>query len=492
MTPPTVNPLALPEIRSLAGLYLSNKDALACSQVCKDWAKEFVRSIWHTIDFHAHTIFPELDPATIQKYSHYILAVKNITQSCHLEVLKAIKDHQLWTIGVIMHKDEQFVSDCYNLIRRHNTTLRVANIALKHTRYRTPQSFQLDALLPATSTVHPVAPWSKLKDLMIEKCVISRATLSTILRRCPELRLLDLWSTQVTPNEDGSVDDFQHPGVRDFVSKITDCVYTDLTLPERSRSLFVHFPNLKTFSTYGGSNERLPVLQFKEEVERWCPRLDALQTNRSSGKPMVQMMVHGFRSLEYIRFASDKLTPEVVLAMLRHKDSLRFLTAFTPTQLSVAEFFDQAQVPPVDDKILEARWMTQSLLRKCHKLEEFWLPELAMSMDEVEKMEWGCKGLKDLRIRIQGLDTAESIDRVIHLLKTKRRESRQRGVRMNDTDEAKIAVENPRPDTTETERAPAVGEQEYRQLALEERVVQHLLKFDKLTTLWLGRPITRL
>ncbi|KAF9570585.1 hypothetical protein EC968_001660 [Mortierella alpina] len=487
----TIDPLALPEIRSLVGSYLSNRDALACSQVCKDWAKDFVRSIWHTIDFNTHKAFPELDPEIIQKYSYYILAVKNITQPAHLEALKAIKDHQLWTIGVMMYRNDQFVSDCYDLIRRHNTTLRVASIALKHTRYRTPQSFQLDALLPNTSTVPFVAPpCSKLKDLMIEKCVISRATLSTILRRCPELRLLDLWSTQVTPNDDQSVDDFQHPGVKDFVSKISDCVFTDQTLPERSRSLFIHFPNLKTFSTYGGSNERLPVLQFKEEVERWCPRLDALQTNRSSWRPMVQIMVHGFRSLEYIRFASDKLTPDVVLAMLRHKDSLRFLTAFTPTQLTVAEFFDQAQVPPVADNVPEAMWMTQSLLRKCHKLEEFWLPELAMSMEEVEKMEWGCKGLKDLRIRIEGLDTAESIDRVIGLLKAGRRENRPKGGCMDYTDREKIAVVSPSPDSTE--RTPAEGEQEYRQLALEERVVRHLLKLDKLRILWLGRPLARL
>ncbi|KAF9930206.1 hypothetical protein BGZ67_005916 [Mortierella alpina] len=490
MSSATTNPLALPEVRSLVGLYLSNKDALACSQVCKDWAKDFVRSIWHTIDFNTHKAFPELESRIIQKYSHYILAVKNITQSCHLEPLKAIKDHQLRTIGVIMHRDEQFATDCYNLIRRHNTTLRVANIALKHTRYRTSQSFQLDALLPDTSTVPPVAPWSKLKDLMIEKCVISRATLSTILRRCPELRLLDLWSTQVTANEDGTVDDFQHPEVKDFVSKINDCVFTDLTLPERSRSLFVHFPNLKTFSTYGGSSEQLPMLQFKEEVERWCPRLNALQTNRSSWKPMVQMLVHGFRSLEYIRFASDKLTPDVVLAMLRHKESLKFLTAFTPTQLTVAEFFDQAQVPPVDDKIPDSRWMTQSLLRKCHKLEEFWLPELSMSMEEVEKMEWGCKGVKDLRIRIQGLDTAESIDRVIDSLKARRRDNKQGGASMDNTDQEKIVIVNSGPDSTE--RAPAVGEEEYRQLALEERVVRHLLKFEEMTILWLGRPLTRL
>ncbi|KAF9948012.1 hypothetical protein BGZ72_010078 [Mortierella alpina] len=486
----TKNPLALPEIRSLVGLYLGNKDALACCLVCKDWAKDFARPIWHTVDFNTHKTFSELDAGTIQKYSHYILAVKNITEPSHLESLKAIKDHQLWTIGVIMNRDEQFTSDCYSLIRRHNTTLRVANIALKHTRYRTPQSFQLDALLPETSTVPLVAPCSKLKDLMVEKCVISRATLSTILRRCPELRLLDLWSTPVIPNEDGSVDDYQHPGVKDFVSKISDCVYTDETLPERSRSLFIHFPNLKTFSTYASSSERLPMTLFKAEVERWCPRLDALQTNRSSSKPMVQMLVQGFLSLEYIRFASDKLTPDVVLAMLRHKDSLKFLTAFTPTRLTVAEFFDQEQVPELDDKIPESKWMTQSLLRKCHKLEEFWLPELAMSMEEVEKMEWGCNGLKDLRIRIQGLDTAEGIDRVIESLKARRRETRQRGAGTDSVVQEKPVVVNSRSDGAE--RASAVGEMEFRQLALEERVVRHLLKFDKLTFLWLGRPITRL
>ncbi len=205
---------------------------------------------------------------------------------------------------------------------------------------------------------------------------------------------------------------------------------------------------------------------------------------------MIQML-QGFLSLEGIRFSFDKLTPDVVVAMLRHKESLKHLSTFPPKQLTEAQFYDQEQVPPVEDNIPEATWTTQSLLRECPKLEECWLPESALSMDEIEKVEWRCKGLKDLRIRIQGLDAAESIDRVINMLKTRRCENSQRGARLDIADEEKIGVVNSRLEGG-TERAPAEDEQVYRQLALEERVVRHLIKFEKLKILWLGRPLAHL
>ncbi|KAG0270540.1 hypothetical protein BGZ96_006285, partial [Linnemannia gamsii] len=46
------NPLDLPEIRAAVARYLDRNDLVTCLRVFRDWFKDFVRPVWHTIDLN--------------------------------------------------------------------------------------------------------------------------------------------------------------------------------------------------------------------------------------------------------------------------------------------------------------------------------------------------------------------------------------------------------------------------------------------------------
>ncbi|KAF9948013.1 hypothetical protein BGZ72_010079 [Mortierella alpina] len=497
------HPLDLSEIRVLISQYLPKKDALACTQVSKDWAKDFARPIWHTIDFKVHKTFLELGADTIKKYSHYILAVKNISLQSHLDVLQGLEAHQLRSIAVTMNRDAQFHTDCYELIRRNNTTLTRISLNLLFSKSKTPYTAPLDAILPdPTALTMP----SKLTHLIIESHILSRASLSTLLRGCPALRSLDLWNSQVRPNEDGTLDDFRHEGIKQLVSKVQGFIFLEPTLPEDRRSLLVHFPNLKVLSTYSYHQDVLPIAELRDEIRRWCPRLTSLYTNNSPSPVVVQMLVQGFERLTVLHFSYDAVSAEIFLALETHQRTLTSVTAAVP----FSAFYESREVPGVDGDVLaDAGWMAQRVPQRCDKLEELWLPEHAMAMEDVERRDWKCRGLKDLRVRIRGLDVAERIEEVVATLRLRMRQKRRRLARM-DSDTADEGAEDSSRTQQDEEAKDLISRQDEDRDAdgdegegdsekglsditpLEERVLQHLLQFDRLKILWLGTSIHHL
>ncbi|KAF9287653.1 hypothetical protein BGZ68_001512 [Mortierella alpina] len=488
MSPSVTHPLDLSEIRVVISQFLPKKDALACTQVSKDWAKDFARPIWHTIDFKVHKTFLELGADTIKKYSHYILAVKNISLQSHLDILQGIDAHQLRCIAVTMNRDAQFHKDCYDLIRRNNTTLTRMSLSLPFSKSKTSYTAPLDAILPdPTALCTP----SKLTHLVIESHVLSRASLSTLLRGCPALTSLDLWNSQVRANEDGTLDDFRHEGIRQLVSKVQGFIFVDPTLPEDRRSLLVHFPNLKVLSTYGYHQDMLPITELRDEIRRWCPRLTSLYTNNSPSPVVVQMLVQGFERLTVLHFSYDAVSADIFLAIETHQRTLTSVTAAVP----FSAFYESREVPGVEaDVLADAGWMAQRIPQRCDKLEELWLPEHAMAMEDVERRAWRCRGLKDLRVRIRGLDVAERIDGVIATLQMGLRMKRRRQATMaksvststNTEDGEEKEINN----TTQGDDTDGEQEKEHLELTpLETRVVQHLLQFDRLKILWLGTSI---
>ncbi|KAF9962784.1 hypothetical protein BGZ70_007891 [Mortierella alpina] len=502
MAPSVTHPLDLSEIRVLISQYLPKKDALACTQVSKDWAKDFARPIWHTIDFKVHKTFLELGADTIQKYSHYILAVKNISLQSHLDVLQGIDAHQLRCIAATMNRDSQFHKDCYDLIRRNNTTLTRISLSLQFSKSKTSYTAPLEAILPDPITL--CTP-SKLTHLILESHVLSRASLSTLLRGCPALTSLDLWNSQVRANEDGTLDDFRHEGIKQLVSKVQGFIFVEPTLPEDRRSLLVHFPNLKVLSTYSHHQDTLPITELRDEIRRWCPRLKSLYTNNSPSPVVAQLLVQGFERLTVLHFSYDAVSAEIFLAIETHQRTMTSVTAAVP----FSAFYESREVRAVEGDVLaDAGWMAQRVPQRCDQLEEFWLPEHAMTMEDVEKREWKCRGLKDLRVRIRGLDVAERIEGVIAALGIRMRTKRKAKTMKSESIGTKgVDAESDQSDKREQdssvihdnkkmEQADEEGSQEKERVValspLEERVVEHLLQFDRLKILWLGTSIHHL
>jgi hypothetical protein len=88
-----------------------------------------------------------------------------------------------------------------------------------------------------------------------------------------------------------------------------------------------------------------------------------------------------------------------------------------------------------------------------------------MNMNEVNMGEWACKDLRALHIRVKDLDTEDKIPKTIALWRKGcwRRWQKKAG--------APIPVE---------------ANQEPMDNSIEARVARHLLKFEKLWSVWLG------
>ncbi|KAK3810289.1 MAG: hypothetical protein J3Q66DRAFT_352699, partial [Benniella sp.] len=75
MTSTSINPLNIPEIRSMVGQYLNKSDLARCLRVCKSWHTSFVPLVWSTatvweVNYGAEGHNPPLE--AFLRHSHYI------------------------------------------------------------------------------------------------------------------------------------------------------------------------------------------------------------------------------------------------------------------------------------------------------------------------------------------------------------------------------------------------------------------------------------
>ncbi|KAF9948011.1 hypothetical protein BGZ72_010077 [Mortierella alpina] len=457
--------------------FIPVRDALSCIRVCKTWTQPFASSVWHTVDFKTHESFLTLEPAIVKKYRHHIQAVENMSKQAHLDALgEDINFNQFISISVLLSKDDtQFNTHCQELIQRNQTSLTTLEVEAEYKTEPWPVAFPLEVFLPgATSN------WtSKLKKLMIMGFTMPHASLATILRSCPSLISLDLWDTVIKPSEDGAEDKYQHMGLTYFIAN-ADNFLVQNPVPGQSRSLLVHFPNLKTISTYGYLIDTFPMTLLWDEIRRWCPSLRNLETNCTPAPLIAKMLTQAFMGLSRVHFDYDAAAADIFLSLLVHRKTLIKVSSATTR----SGFYEKETVLEVKDPLEDETWMVQFIPQQCEQLEELFLPEHAMNMDEVEKKEWRCRGLKDLRIRVQGIDTAEAIDRVVATWNRKRR------VKAGLHAESRSLNTDPSGTEVREERDTVTKEQTG--TSLEERVVRHLLKFDKLKSVWLGKAVYRL
>ncbi|KAF9287651.1 hypothetical protein BGZ68_001510 [Mortierella alpina] len=470
------NALDNPQVCARLMQFVPVRDALSCIRVCKFWTQHFARSIWHTIDFSTHEAILKLDPETVQRYRHHIQAIENISKQAHLEALgQDIVINRLKGISVLLSKtDTQFNTHCHELIRANKAGLTALEVEAEHRTEPWPVAFPLEDFLPeATSN------WtSKLKKLMIMGFTMPHESLAIILRSCPALISLDLWNTIVEPSEDGTEDRYQHPGLT-YLIVDADKLLVLNPVPGQSKSLLVHFPNLRTISTYGYVTNTFPITLFWDEIRRWCPGLRNLETNCTPAPLIAKMLTHAFTGLARVHFDYDAAAADIFLSLLVHRRTLVKVSSAT----TWSGFYDKEAVREVKDPLEGETWMVQCIPQQCQQLEELFLPEHAMNMDEVEKKEWQCRGLKDLRIRVQGIDTAEAIDRVVATWHRRRRVKLGLDLEFRSVNGDMIGLE------AGAERDMVTKEQTG--TTLEERVVRHLLKFDKLKSVWLGKAVHR-
>ncbi|KAF9353275.1 hypothetical protein BGX26_008966 [Mortierella sp. AD094] len=424
-------PLDISEIRASVAWYLSLGDAVACSLVCKAWSEDFMPRIWYTFDFGIYKFF-DVDPDTISQRGKHIRVVSLLTRDWEAALLQDPCVRNLISIDVEILEPE--VSSCVtDLVRRNRNTI---------------TELQIDGgLYAGTTTVFDCAG----------ALISSSATLSSITTSgCKFL-------------ESRGATFFQHLNVESLDASISQVL--DAYSSHPSTSLLIHFPNLKRWST--SKNKRdlsdADADSIQKDLSKYCPGVVSIRSIDSSGYIIQNLLSVIFQSLEDIGFIYEMVTPDVVGSILFHKGTL---LRFDFVDIDLDERQRDDEIFDMDDSFSKSGsgWMLQMIPMTCSRLQVLNFSQHEMDMDVVERMPWMCMELKELHVRVRGLNTKGTILAVMERWRLMQKESK------------KLATS----DSTATTEAGNTATETENTASIENRVIRHLLQFKKLTTLWLG------
>ncbi|KAK3810296.1 MAG: hypothetical protein J3Q66DRAFT_391411 [Benniella sp.] len=355
-----LNPLDIPEIRSMVGQYLGRSDLVRCLRVCKSWHALFVPLVWSTI-----TVGPEIyswdDQPPLDAF---------IRHSHHLKVL---------SLDIDAHHEYRSTS-CPNLLR-----LRVNAI-------RKIESEGID-IIPVQ-----IAPYEKLRYLNIYG-VVMRTSQRIIWEpvHYQSLSELELRSLEIEPTGTATFWDL----CTQLVSLKFDRV-TVTEMPARS----ITFDRLQRLQLELSS--QIPIEHQLEWITQ-CPNLTSLFWNYNVVDPTSRFMRHFVPGtwpqlselvLAGIEFTDAQLAR--VIGAMQNLKSLsvqacevgsRFLEALrhhSQTLTLLGTFDCEVSTPSLVPKILASFPHLESLS-----------VERVMSLDIIDSPPWVCEdSLKVLRIGI--------------------------------------------------------------------------------------------
>ncbi|KAK3827984.1 MAG: hypothetical protein J3Q66DRAFT_321564 [Benniella sp.] len=462
------NPLEIPELLRRISRYVATNDALACARVCKTWSDHFVSAIWYTVDFDVHKGLRELNTKVLAKHGHHIRVVKNISDLDRILVL-INSARKLRRLSFEMTATQEFYACFVDLLRQVNASLQYLEIVQGVVEDEVPY-FAVDSLFPVPNA----GATSKLSFIRMEGLILTRQSFSLMLKNCPLLRQLTIqdttllyWSTHNTT----ATQLHQHTGLFELTASLEQ-VFRPNQSSQKSPSLFAHFPKLFSWHTWNSDIAGpidIPTKEIQEDIAKHCRfmRMVSLETCASVG---ITILTQAFKGLASIRIITNQLSAEMVMAISDHRETLESILSFVNRD----NIYDSEEIPEVES-ISTGGWIIQSMPRHCNRLQKLQLSLYEMDMDDVERADWGCRNLEELHIRVRGLDTKEKINRAIQLWKE--------GV--NATDMKQVNGGQKESSSTSLQLTPP-GDN-----SIEARVARHLLKFQKLSEVWLGWRLQR-
>ncbi|KAF9915386.1 hypothetical protein BX616_006270 [Lobosporangium transversale] len=296
----------------------------------------------------------------------------------------------------------------------------------------------------------------KLTSISITSLHLTRTSFVALLRACPALTNVDVWETVFTLDQ--ALDTFQHTGVTSIKALMKVVV-----MPNQP-SIFIHFPNLRQWDTASSQTpDSFPTQLVKDTFSIWCPKLIEIKSNFTSSNLLVHLLVKDvFINLTALTFRYECMSEDLVQTIACYPTKWTKICCYPPSSNSGEKEDDILQR---QDQFQSSGRILQLWPRLLEKLVTLDIIEHKMNIDEVEKASWSCNDLETLFVRIQGLSTKEKIDSVLMRLKEMKALQRRKSgtpviaVRMDDHD---------------------------REMSIEARVLNHLLKFKKLKYVSLG------
>ncbi|KAK3833240.1 MAG: hypothetical protein J3R72DRAFT_514983 [Linnemannia gamsii] len=455
--------LEIPEICDLIASYLSRKDCLECIRVSRDWFQYFVRPIWKTIDFEKDAAaFSKVNSNVLTKYGGFISQAVNISVMDHLQTLQHSKVNSLKLIKAQVLNSclyQQILSDT---IRRSEGSLRSIKIfaessdpdTLAEQRKHGKHFFNIADTI--SSPPKPSGEGCGLTSLSLGRICVSRESFSSLMERCPSLQKLTLYQVSL----------FRHmPSLTLFAgsklrylfasfSQVWDLDPEDPSAP----SLLVHFPLLEIWhvpSLTRSSNDSLAVMH--QDISRYCPILKQIRFDEGDPATVSALLAKTFAGLELCVLSAQVLAVSTVLGLITHQNtltSLYILKTYGPTNSDAAQE-DRA----LKDPIVEWLYM---IPRLCHRLQVLSLELFVCDINEIESHVWACADLRELRLRVKGLDSDQDIEMCLKQVRDRRRA---------------YNLEVKKPQNSET---------------IVTRVARHLLQFMHLKTVCLGTQVYNL
>ncbi|KAG0280791.1 hypothetical protein BGZ95_008696 [Linnemannia exigua] len=438
-------PINIPEIRTNIGWCLDLRDVLSCALVCRDWAQTFIPLLWHTIDLSQN---PRIPLIGLRKHACHIRQLKYLDLSETSEVMQMV----LASPG-IKHLHQLSISLCdsdpdnmygLDLIRRNCTSLMFLKI--------TGKSFEGSfGVIPVKHCIPPgvlVCPTaSKLTVLALHNTSLTREGFVHILRLSPSLQSVDLTTSNILTGgyidmasadvtnslydldlgsdynhllqeeeegvEEVFVDDtiikwkpFRHQGVTALSATLQEIFDPDPDV--RSPSLLRHFPRLRDLYLSGlNADELVESSDVRDEVKACCPDLSIVGFGASSSAAIEELVTNAFENLSEVYIERQNYTAGVFHGLLHHHSTLHTITTDTDPS------FDKGPPEPVDDAFREHGRVVQ-LLFQILPLQMVLLHEHEMKIEWMEERPWR-DTLKELAVRIEGLDTEQKIQKTLSL-----------------------------------------------------------------------------
>ncbi|KAF9153965.1 hypothetical protein BG015_002224 [Linnemannia schmuckeri] len=89
------NPLDLTKIQALFVSFLNLNERVACMHISRDWFRDFVGPVWHTIDLAKDKKSVELSSLILSKYDYCIRQVFNIYTLDYIKLLRDLKQNNI-------------------------------------------------------------------------------------------------------------------------------------------------------------------------------------------------------------------------------------------------------------------------------------------------------------------------------------------------------------------------------------------------------------
>lgn len=455
---PKINPFHLPELMHRISRFVSLTDSIACAQVSKEWSETFIPIVWYEVNFSFQPRFADLSPDIVSKHGQHIRIINNAKTIYEVtavanEAVKNLKSLRIEAAASVMHHIRT-----YEIVSRSIPSLESLRLSAASESVNGEASLthfvSASSLIPFSSPLLGVA--YSLTSLRIERLYLTREGLVSILQASPELIDLKLVSTVIVGSARQTI---QHPGVETLAAGIECLFHGDSADP----SPLSYFPSLTRLCTWQECPQiPIPTAKIKEDVARFCPLLTRYDL-QGSRNLVHQFLAHVGRNVSSLMYGFSRIPGDTIMDILLHQATLQRLAVFSERS---GASFDEDEVEEVSEPVQEFSQFFQLIPRGCSQLKHLDLHLLEMDMNEVELGEWICKDLRALRIRIKGLDTKESILKAIALWRKGCWRRRQE--------------ETMRLMTAEEEQDDRVD------LSIEARVARHLLKLEKLQSVWLG------